>query len=141
MRRCPHHKFAKELLLDFFYEGIFADDRKTISQFIGNAEKTATPTQLLELYGEAARDNRKWEKNKRGARHLQRGVHRVDDYTALSSQVENLTLVVNQVKGQLSGEESCEVEVPKCFQVEQADYAGRPSNQQYNPYNQTYNLG
>lgn len=40
-----------------FYEGLFSEEKKTVSRFVGDAAKNKKPFELLELYGEAAKDN------------------------------------------------------------------------------------
>ncbi|CAN6712754.1 unnamed protein product [Malus baccata var. baccata] len=94
---CPHHQMKKELLLQYFYEGLLPIERQMLDASVGGALVDKTPTAAKTLIANRALNAQQYEGV--GQRNIprQHQVNEVSAITELQNQMANLTTLRSQV--------------------------------------------
>ncbi|XP_073124801.1 uncharacterized protein [Henckelia pumila] len=151
LRRCPHHVLSVWIQVQTFYNGLFSANRSTIDAASRGTIMRKTPEEAYELLEDIASHTYQLQSD-RNIPKRPAGVHQIDEFTAISGQLEALNKKINRmsviamqvqtITCYLCGgnHHSTECQVGNPFQpAENANYVGnRPPN---NPYSNTYNPG
>ncbi|RDX64562.1 hypothetical protein CR513_56871, partial [Mucuna pruriens] len=93
---CPHHQINKQLLLQYFYEGLLMMDRNMVDAASGGALMDETPTIARHLISNMASDTQEF--GTRGGAVTSRVVSEVGAFgnVRLENQLTELTSLVRQ---------------------------------------------
>ncbi|CAN6570902.1 unnamed protein product [Malus baccata var. baccata] len=153
---CPQHQMKKELLLQYFYEGLLPLERQMLDASAGGALVDKTPMAAKILIANRALNAQQYEGvGQRGPPRQQ--VHEVSSTSNIQSQLANLTSIVSQMAEgmKIQGPLVCGVcsiqghVSEKCPQLienggwESANAIGFQSQNQprHDPYSNMYNSG
>ena len=146
----PHHGFPKRQLVLTFYQGLGYDSQERLDVYAGGDLGTKTPNEAYSIIEKAALKSRSRQGER--ARSSRSGVHAVDNYTALTAQIEALAAKIDRSQNVSQVQSYCDQcgvthEQGSCAHGvmytghEEVDYLGNQNRPQNNPYSNTYNPG
>ncbi|KAM1052590.1 hypothetical protein ACFX13_000189 [Malus domestica] len=94
---CPQHQMKKELLLQYFYEGLLPIERQMLDASAGGALVDKTPTAAKTLIANRALNAQQYERVGQKGTPRQHQVNEVSAITELQNQMANLTTLLSQV--------------------------------------------
>ncbi|XP_024195919.1 uncharacterized protein LOC112199095 [Rosa chinensis] len=124
-RKCPHHNFALDDLVQYFYDGLDTVNRGSVDSACGGTFMDKTGRQAYDLIEDLADNNRQFHVRDKPARG--RGVYELDTKNGIQNQMVAL-------------ERKLDMCPMSTLSEEQVNFVGQP-RQKYDPYSNTYNPG
>ncbi|XP_024200473.1 uncharacterized protein LOC112203783 [Rosa chinensis] len=152
-RKCPHHNFALDDLVQYFYDGLDTVNRGSVDSACGGTFMNKTGRQAYDLIEDLADNNRQFHARDKRARG--RGVYELDTKNGMQNQMvaleRKLNMLVNVMSnGSKASPQVCSIysysdhTTDRCpmstLSEEQVNFVGQP-RQKYDPYLNTYNPG
>ncbi|XP_062006666.1 uncharacterized protein LOC133723817 [Rosa rugosa] len=148
-RKCPHHNFSLNDLVQFFYDGLDITNRGSVDSACGGTFMNKTGQEAYNLIDDLADNNRQFytrDKRIRG-----RGVYEVDSRNQMVAVERKLDMLMNALgNGIKATPQVCSIcsysdhTTDKCplssLSEEQVNYMGQ-QRPKYDPYSNTYNPG
>ncbi|KAL0404316.1 UNVERIFIED_CONTAM: Retrovirus-related Pol polyprotein from transposon.6 [Sesamum radiatum] len=147
IKRCPHHQIPDHLLIQYFYEGLSAMDRKLIDAASGGALFNKTPTEARNLISIIASNTQQFGTRYDDPPKRSNEVSVADQLSELTSLVKKIVVEKHHVKacGICTSPEHITDMCPTLQEppTEHAESIGGFSGQQrrYDPFSNTYNPG
>ncbi|KAL0448341.1 UNVERIFIED_CONTAM: hypothetical protein Slati_1390500 [Sesamum latifolium] len=147
VKRCPHHQIPDHLLIQYFYEGLSAMDRKLIDAASGGALFNKTPTEARNLISIMASNTQQFGIRYDDPPKRSNEVSMADQLSELTSLVKQIVVEKHHVKacGICTSPEHVTDMCPTLQEppTEHAEAIGGFSGQQrrYDPFSNTYNPG
>ncbi|XP_040375186.1 uncharacterized protein LOC121052996 [Rosa chinensis] len=152
-RKCPHHNFALDDLVQYFYDGLDTVNRGSVDSACGGTFMNKTGRQAYDLIEDLADNNRQFHARDKRARG--RGVYELDTKNGMQNQMvaleRKLDMLVNVMSnGSKASPQVCSIcsysdhTTDRCpmstLSEEQVNFVGQPRHK-YDPYSNTYNPG
>ncbi|XP_061993424.1 uncharacterized protein LOC133711297 [Rosa rugosa] len=148
-RKCPHHNFSLNDLVQFFYDGLDIANRGSVDSACGGTFMNKTGQEAYNLIDDLADNNRQFytrDKRTRG-----RGVYEVDSRNQMVAVERKLDMLMNALgNGIKATPQVCSIcsysdhTTDRCpmsaMSEEQVNYMGQ-QRPKYDPYSNTYNPG
>ncbi|XP_062006006.1 uncharacterized protein LOC133723206 [Rosa rugosa] len=148
-RKCPHHNFSLNDLVQFFYDGLDIANRGSVDSACGGTFMNKTGQEPYNLIDDLADNNRQFytrDKRTRG-----RGVYEVDSRNQMVAVERKIDMLMNALaNGIKATPQVCSIcsysdhTTDRCpmsaMSEEQVNYMGQ-QRPKYDPYSNTYNPG
>ena len=86
----PHHDISKRHLVQMFYQGLEYDSQERLDVYAGGDIGTKSPNEAWSIIEKASLKSKSRKSDQSRSSSARSGVHAVDNYTAISAQIEAL---------------------------------------------------
>ncbi|KAG8491357.1 hypothetical protein CXB51_014478 [Gossypium anomalum] len=97
LRKCPHHGIPHCIQLEKFYNGLNAHTRMVVDASANGAILSKSYNEAYEIIERIASNNYQWPTNRATSGRRVVGIHKVDAFTSLASQVSSISSMLKNL--------------------------------------------